>query len=357
MKELESLFYELIRVSIGKAKVLSHNPSEREWGSLFELSKKQTVAGVAFLALNHLSKYGQKPPIALLFEWIGLNEQIKIWNETLNNRCGDITKIFADVGFESCILKGQGNARMYPEPMSRTPGDIDVWVFGEREKITSYVKKRCPEAFEQYHHIEFPVYADVEVEVHYRPGALFIPRYNQRFQEWCESQKGNICRYDETLGFSVPSAEFNAVYQMVHIMDHFFIEGIGMRHFIDYYYVMKKCCDEGVDLAGVRDKFRYLGLEKFARGVMWIEQYCLGLEDAMLILEPSEKEGRLILKEMEEGGNFGHHDKRYVIRKKRMLARGVADSYRLMRLATVFPSESFWKIWHKIENQKWKIKR
>ena len=31
-------------------------------------------------------------------------------------------------GLRCCILKGQGNALMYPNPYSRTPGDIDVWI-------------------------------------------------------------------------------------------------------------------------------------------------------------------------------------------------------------------------------------
>lgn len=353
---LENLFYELIRISIEKAESLSRNPSEREWKALFEISQKQAVPGIAFIALEKLGNSGVKLPQNLLFEWISLSEQIKAKNELLNKRCREITRIFLDAGLESCILKGQGNAMMYPVIGSRMPGDIDILVLGERKEITKFVKDRCPNAIEQYHHIDFPVFNDTVVEVHYTPGALFIPKYNQRFQQWCTAQEETVCRYDETLGFRVPYTEFNAVHQMVHIMNHFFVEGIGLRHFIDYYYVMQKCHEEGTDIAGIRDKFRHFGLEKFARGVMWIEQHCLGLDDSMLIIEPSEKVGKLILKEMEEGGNFGHYDKRYAIRKKGMLARGIADSYRLMQLATVFPSESFWKILHKIENQKWKIK-
>ena len=31
--------------------------------------------------------------------------------------------------------KGQGNALMYPNPYSRTPGDIDVWLNASRERI------------------------------------------------------------------------------------------------------------------------------------------------------------------------------------------------------------------------------
>jgi hypothetical protein len=30
--------------------------------------------------------------------------------------------------FDACVLKGQGNALLYPDPLSRTPGDIDIYV-------------------------------------------------------------------------------------------------------------------------------------------------------------------------------------------------------------------------------------
>lgn len=352
-----NLFYELIQVALSNKDSLSETPSASEWRELYEISQKQAVAGVAFLALEKLSRNGQKPPKALLFEWIALSEQIRQRNLLADKRCVEITQMFADAGFESCILKGQGNALMYPVPESRTSGDIDIWVFGERKEITSFVKKRCADAFEQYHHIDFPIFDDVPVEVHYTPGRLLSPKYNRRLQNWFGRQKGVfISKKEINKGFNVPSVAFNAVYQMVHVMMHFFIEGIGLRHFIDYYYALIKVQDSGLKVQEIVDTMRWLGLEKFATGVMWIEQYCLGLEDRYLLFEPSERIGKIILKEMEEGGNFGQYDERYTLRSKGLLARGVTDAYRLLQLSTIFPNESMWKIYNKIENQKWKIK-
>jgi len=360
------LFYELMQAAIGQREKLSRNPSDKDWAKLFAISQKQAVVGVAFLALDKLSKDGQKPPKEILYGWIGQNERIRRQNDVTDKRCAEITRHFSDAGFRSCILKGQGNARMYPVPGSRTPGDIDIWVYGRtdtnsthgkdiqlREDITRLVKQRCPEVFEQYHHIEFPIFDDVPVEVHYTPGQLLSPKYNKRFQNYCRDfclRPDGLVAHD---GFEAPSVEFNAVYQMAHIMIHFFIEGIGLRHFVDYYYVLTNVCL--TNRTDVRDTLRYLGMEKFAKGVMWVEQHCFGLADEFLLFKPSEKTGRLILKEMECGGNFGHHDERYTFRRHGLLARGIADTARLLRLATLFPSESFWKIAKKIDNQKWKL--
>lgn len=342
-------------MALGAGEKLSRDPSEAEWQQLFDLAQKQAVAGVAFLALDRLSSYGQKIPSVLLFEWIGLGEQIKSQNLLVNQRCKEITQLFRNEGFESCILKGQGNARMYPVPESRLSGDIDIWVFGERDEITKFVKERCPNVFEQYHHIDFPIFEDVPVEVHYTPGKLLSPRYNRRFQKWCQSEglkvKGE--RLETIDGYNVPSVGFNAVFQMAHMMIHFFIEGIGLRHFVDYYYVLTNT--DFTNHTDTVETIQYLGLEKFARGVMWIEQYCLGLEDGYLLFEPSEKIGRVILKEMEEGGNFGQYDQRYKGREDGYLMRGLMDSYRLIKMGRVFPKEVSWKIYRKLENQRWQF--
>ena len=265
--------------------------------------------------------------------------------------------LFANAGFKTCILKGQGNALMYPNPQSRTPGDVDIWIDGTREEINKFVRSRCKEAFEQQHHIDFPIFDDVEVEAHYSPGTLLSPKCNRRFLRYCEEQKAEVMenkvRLPEEAGVvSVPTAEFNVVYQMAHIMIHFFIEGIGLRHFVDYYYVLR-ANRNNTNITNLFDEF---GMLRFARGVMWIEKTCLGLENDYLIVEPDEKRGIVILKEMMAGGNFGHHDERYRSRKKGYLARGVTDGYRLLKLASVFPSESMWKLYRKVENQRWKLR-
>lgn len=354
---MQSLFYEQIRVALGQRDCLSKNPSDQEWDAMFDIAEKQAVAGIAFLALEKMSQVGQKPPFSLLYEWIGLSEQTRIQNQIVNRRCKDITQLFSDAGFHSCILKGQGNAMMYPDSSARTSGDIDIWVYGKRVEITKFVKQRCPDAFEQYLHIDFPIYNDVLVEVHYTPGRLLAPKYNKRFQEWCENYNRNDNQsIDGSLGFNIPTVEFNVVYQMVHIMTHFFVEGIGLRHFIDYYYVLKELHKRNSS-ENFEELFEYFGMLKFAQGVMWLEKDVIGIEEELLIVSPDERIGKVILKEMEEGGNFGQFDQRYVARNKGIVWRGLTDSYRLLKLAYYFPQDSLWKIVRKIENQKWRIKR
>lgn len=331
---------------------------------IISLSRETHRCGGAFDGVQKLPR-GQWPPKALVLEWIGRSEQIRNQNLVANMRSAEVTKIFAEAGFRSSILKGQGNAQMYPNPLSRMSGDIDIWIIGHtdatdstgkslRGEVNEFVRAKCPEAFEQEHHIEFPIFKDVEVEVHYTPGTLLSPKSNKRFQNWCDQMKDEVrCMMaDNDNEFFVPSIGFNVVYQMAHIMTHFFIEGIGLRHFIDYYYVLKT----NTDRTDKTNLFEEFGLLRFARGVMWIEKECLGLEVECLLVEPDDRIGRVIMKEMLEGGNFGHYDERYKGRRKGYFARGLTDGYRLLKLLSVFPSESMWKLYRKVENQKWKLR-
>lgn len=353
------LLFDLIQVAIGQRTNLSYSPSKEEWFSLYNEATKQSVVGIAFEGVQKLPKE-QWPPQALLFEWIGVSEQIKSQNKLLNKRTSEISKLFEDAGFRSCILKGQGNAVMYPNPDSRTSGDVDIWVDGDRKTIHDFVVYRVKNAEDGDMHITMPVFNDVMVEVHYKPRYMNTPKYDKClmrfFDEYREEQFEHKVALPGDMGqIAVPTAEFNIVYQMSHLMGHFFVEGIGLRQFIDYYYVLKVYRSE-IHRSNLDLVLQQTGMMKFAKGVMWVQKVCLGLEDDYLIAEPDEKIGKLILHEMLEGGNFGHYDERYKGRKKGMLIRGIIDTYRLMKLATTFPSESIWKIIKKVDNQKWKLK-
>lgn len=352
------LLIELIQIAIGTRESLTRSPSDDEWKVVFDTAKKQAVAGVAFFALEKLNGQGIRPPLSLLYEWIGFSEQIKAQNYLTNKRCIEITKLFADAGFRSCILKGQGNALMYDEPLSRTSGDIDIWIEGNRNEIRNFVISKCPNAHDGDLHIEFPIFEDVPVEVHYKPSYSSIPQYNKRLKSWFQEQTAEQFSHNVILGESevcVPTPYFNVVQQMSHVMGHFFVEGIGLKQFIDYFYVLKTLYVEGCREDYVR-LFKNLGLLKFARGVMWIEREVLGLEEKYLVCEPAERIGVVILKEIIKGGNFGQYDERYVYRRKGYLSRGIVDGYRLLKLAYHFPQDTLWKLVRKIENQKWKMK-
>lgn len=336
------MFFELIQIALGNRDIFSHNPTKEEWLELFTLCKKQAVAGVAFEALEKLSKQGQKPPTNTLFEWIGISEQIKQRNLLLNKRCEDLTILFANAGFGSCILKGQGNARMYTNPLSRTPGDIDIWINGKKEVISSFVKEKFPNADECIYHIDYPVFDDVEVEVHYTPSYWGSPKYQKSlfeyFHKHAEEQFKNVVSLHGSKGnIFVPTNAFNIVYQMVHVFSHFINYGVGLRQIIDYYYLLIRSfeSEKNKDYGAL---FNHLGLSKFSGALMWVLQNGLGLGEQYLLVEPDKKRGKLLLDEIIICGNMGAHDKR-ASGKLRKKYPYVSKFIRNQKLGLYFPYE------------------
>ena len=165
-------------------------------------------------------------------------------NVRLNDAAIQVSEWFRKKGFRTCILKGQGNALMYPNPYSRTPGDIDIWVEGEDKRVISFVRSISPHEKACYHHIEFPSYKGVEVEVHYRPSFLLCFWHNRKLQKYYERVKEELFSHRVMLGeqgeIAIPTVEFNLIFQLTHIFSHLMNEGIGLRQLLDYYFVI---CD------------------------------------------------------------------------------------------------------------------
>ena len=82
MEQIYKLFFELVRVSIGSARCLSHTPTAGEWKSLYEVAKKQSLMGVCFAGVQKLQKQQQCPPEMLYLQWMGMAAKIQQWNET-----------------------------------------------------------------------------------------------------------------------------------------------------------------------------------------------------------------------------------------------------------------------------------
>ena len=180
----------------------------------------------------------------LLLRWMAESQMLEKANVRLNDAAIQVSEWFRKKGFRTCILKGQGNALMYPNPYSRTPGDIDIWVEGEDKRVISFVRSISPHEKACYHHIEFPSYKGVEVEVHYRPSFLLCFWHNRKLQKYYERVKEEQFSHRVMLGeqgeIAIPTVEFNLIFQLTHIYAHLMNEGIGLRQLVDYYYVL---CD------------------------------------------------------------------------------------------------------------------
>ena len=228
------MFYELLQIAIGNRDRFSQAPTEGEWRELFALAQKQAMVGIAFRGVEQLPGE-QRPPKQLLMQWYMATERIKRMNADLDRKALAVAEKFRGEGFPGVVLKGQGVARLYRveqiensklkiencrpdgvpkqdnEKLSifnsqfsikeyRTPGDIDIWLFGERKEILDYVRRHVPHCKPVYHHVDFPVVEGLDIEVHFTPSWMNSPVTNRRLQRFFRSfnSQQNISHTDCT---------------------------------------------------------------------------------------------------------------------------------------------------------------
>lgn len=330
MLKQQKIFFDFLRFCIGSAKEIPGSLKEVDWKELYAIAKKQALLGVLFYGIQRLPKELASEQ-KLLMQWMVMAEQIRKQNIRLFLDSVKVCKNFENKGFANCILKGQGNALLYPDPYMRTPGDIDIYLSGGRRKIMKYVDQVCPNQVMRYHHVDFPV-MKTAIELHFTPSYMFYPIHNRRMQKWFEEVMGEQCNHRVSLpdGYGeihVPQVSFNVIYILSHLYRHIFTEGIGLRQLLDYYYVLVKWHTDltnltdsnkslpqmtqiNTDLDALRHKLKYLGLWKFAKTVMFVMKEVFGLSEDRMIAPMDEKEGKFLLDEIMRGGNFGQYDDR-----------------------------------------------
>ena len=433
------------------------------WQQLYSFASKQAILGLCFEGIERLGKeYPEElkqNPIGreLLMTWMGKAQQIRRQNMKVNAVASKLFSMLREDGLRCCILKGQGNALMYPNPYSRTPGDIDVWINASRERIMEYAQKKFELGDDiRLQHLETSL-DGVPVELHFFPCSMNNPIYHARLQKCFKRNADLQCSHivglpDGAGDIAIPTTSFNVIYQLTHLYHHFFDEGIGMRQIIDYYYVVNNYlsnpsvslskgsstshpspssmvftppsvppfpgdrnlrsgdvtalrCSEPLrskvggpskvspDCAGwdrrgvsgdtssvscssvsgssitsvrsasttdssastaldvVQRELKYLGLWKFAGGVMYVLHEALGLSEEKMIVPLDEKRGKLLLAEILNGGNFGKHFTKY----GHFTQQGMAKKYflkiwRNMHFVRYYPAEALceplFRTWH-----------
>ena len=356
-----SPYFAFLRYCLGKKRNMSRVIAGMNWHELYSFASKQALLGLCFDGIERLGEeYSEElrlNPIEreLLMTWMGKAQQIHRQNMKVNAVAGKLFSMLREDGLRCCILKGQGNALMYPNAYSRNPGDIDVWVNASREQITEYAKKHFVIGDDiRLQHLETSL-DGVPVELHFFPCSMNNPIYHARLQKWFRRNVDLQCSHivglpDGAGDIAIPTSAFNVVYQLCHLYHHFFDEGIGMRQIIDYYYVVNN--DELLVIRDALQKnLKHLGLWKFAMAVMYVLHEALGLLEEKMIAPMDEKRGKLLLTEIQNGGNFGQHFTKYGgFTHQSMGKKYFLKIWRNMHFVRYYPaealSEPIFRTWH-----------
>ena len=376
-----------------------------EWKGLYGLLKKHALLGIGYVAIQKLPKE-QWPPNAMIMQWVGVAQKIRLLNLELNEECRKVVTQLEHDGIGAVVIKGQSNLENYPEELReyRNPGDIDLWtkqtndcgipiavqqgdsveyeyykgVRGiiEYARLQRRVREDKSPFKPLYYHVEYHTDKGTEVEMHYRPSFLCSPIRNMRMQRWFK-EHFDVCLQNKCrLGFPVLTSSVNVVYQLVHLQRHVFEGGVGLRQLMDYYFALRvwhndvmECKDlqtqgmwsEGLGTPVMSKEevmvvLRSFGLGKFTSAVMFVLHEVFDVPPHYYICEPNEKEGKKLLAEIMQGGNFGQYDTRdAALKNGGMMKHGLWKLKRVLSLVSSYPEEALWEPVFRVYHLFWRI--
>lgn len=358
---------DFLRFCVTNSKEAPASIDQLSWQQLYDFAKSQTLVGICFDGISRLKVPSIPKP--LLYQWMTEAEQLRRTNIHLNLTAVKVFDQLKRDHLQACMLKGQGNTLRYPNPYSRTPGDIDIWVNASRKDILRYAKEHFSELEEiNMQHVGVKV-DGVNVELHFTPSVMNNPVYRRRLTKWFNTQAkrqfANEIELPDSAGIvTAPTIDFNLIYQLCHMQHHFTDEGLGLRQVVDYYYVLlqaKKECPQllyqtEMEKYPLEESLKHLNLWRFATGLMYVMQELFALPAEMMVAPIHEARGKFTLNELLQAGNFGRSDLRYgqfIYQPKGK--KFFLKTWRILHFAKHNPAECLYEPFFRVYHFGWRI--
>lgn len=286
-----------------------------DWKSILVISEKQTVIGVVFDGILKLPSEMQ-PPQKLMHKLVQYVIQIEQSHELLNKQLVDVVPKMQAEGIQAILLKGQGVAQNYPNPIRRQCGDIDLFV-GEQNCVRAMellvslgadpdnkTQKKSPK------HESFYL-NKVNIELHFLIEKLRNPIFNKRFQAWSKDhlKTNNLNTWTIAgVNISLPPIDFNALYIFNHAYHHFIAGGIGLRQLCDWALFLYKY-NHQINKDRLLKTLKDFGLLKPWQvfGCILVKEIGLSKDDFPFYAKKYNDDSRKVLNLILEVGNFGEH--------------------------------------------------
>lgn len=334
---------ELLRVALWNAS-LETSLDEKDWREVIQFAHKQTLDGIIPDALQQMSRENY-PSLSVRRQMISSVLQVEMLNKIMNTELLEFVKILEVKNIPYVLLKGQGVATYYKNPLHRTPGDIDLYI----PKCLYLEANECMKAFggtrgdESRHHIDY-IARGLVWELHHSVQYFQSQKRNHLFMEFVDealSQSPVYVSINEQQVRVLPPT-INLVMLLSHILDHFLCQGIGLRQLCDYAMVLNGTYQQ-IDRESLR---RYLERLSLTRAYRVFGQLCvdyLGLSSGKLMLKVGNRDKCMARKVMEDcidGGNFGKkaHDGRETL--KTAITYYTRFFTRLIKFGYISPSEA-----------------
>jgi len=281
--------------------------TQTDWESIYRMSIRQTVSGIMFDGLANLP-VDLQPDKTLLRQWYARTIKIEQANLLLNSVLSEITNIYKNNGLHPILLKGQGLAQNYHNPLHRQCGDIDLYFGKENYKKANDIafSLGIQNVIKMSKHLSFS-YKNIVIENHrvivqlHNP--LYTMRLNKIINKYFPHRIQSIAINEDHV--SIPDKQFNVLYVFLHLSIHYLGLGVGLRQLCDWARVLYVHNDIDRDI--LLEDLNNLGFLDMWVVFGYIVVNNLGLPKEFMPFydENASYKARRILSQIMYDGNFG----------------------------------------------------
>lgn len=284
--KIQKPFLQLVRLGIGHS--VSSPLTKVDLAAMKELAAKQGLSAVVLDGLNDVRSKRSEVRCSslqekiLLAEWIGeVHQFYEQRYELYLQAISDLAKFYNSHGFKMMILKGYGLSLDYPIPKHRPTGDIDIYLFGEKERADKLVREHLGiRVDEEYHKHSHFTFHGVTVENHGKFIDDITHKSNVKFENLLEEllREEQHCLKESPIdNCLLPSPTWNALFLLRHAGEHFASCEITLRHIIDLGTFFKAHHDE-INWERVLNVYEDEGMKSFYDSIATICVRELGFE-------------------------------------------------------------------------------
>lgn len=317
-------FFELLRAGLWEKDARLSQYKDIDYSAIMKLAEEQSVVGIVAAGLEHL--VGVKVPQVLALQFAGQTVQLEQRNKAMNAFIADLIEKLRKDDIFAILVKGQGIAQCYERPLWRSSGDVDLFLNDTNYQKASNILTEIASSVEEENPYNKHLAMSIDgwaVELH---GTLrgSIKRINRVIDEVQNDVFYSGCVRSWMNGKTqvfLPRVDEDVFFVFTHILQHYYIEGIGLRQICDWcrlLWTFKESMDYGL----LESRIRKVGIMKEWKifGAFAVEY--LGMpEEAMPFLNVKDQmdDGRCkvdkrlkrkadrILAFVMESGNFGHN--------------------------------------------------
>ena len=348
---LQEVFFLLIRAGLWERPA---QPSQREdidFNALYQLANNQSVVGVIAAGLEQVTDWKVKKDQALQF--LKRVYSIECQNAEMNRFIASLFIELQKAGIHALLVKGQGIAQCYERPLWRSAGDVDLLLDSDNyKKAKSFLIPRASSVEKEHkYHMHLGMRIDSwTVELHGTMRSYRLGRVNACIDDIHKDtfQNGRFRVWmNDGVAVGLPAADNDVMFVFIHILHHFFSEGIGLRQICDWCRLLWTYHDE-IDLD--------LLAERLERMRLWSEWNVLSSLGVNYLGMPRETmpfyresviikwKADLMMRHIIRTGNFGHNrdssylrTSSYFVRKFISFGRGMLDTFHRL---LIFPIDS-----------------